>query len=62
METNYRFVAVDPKRMMKAIDDLIGTACNLNSQNYENLIQMRGQLEQDLQKIYKIEISIIDKK
>jgi hypothetical protein len=52
---NYKFVAVDSKQMLRSIDDMIGVACNLNSQNYENLMNMREQLEKDLQKIYKFE-------
>lgn len=57
----YKFVSLDSNRLMKNVDDLIGVACNLNSQNYENLIQMRAQLERELKTIYKIEVSIFDK-
>lgn len=51
----YKFTEVDSKELMGAIDDMIGIACSLNSQNYENLIKMRHKFQKELETMYKIE-------
>lgn len=51
----YKFTEVDSKKLMSSIDDMIGVACSLNSQNYESLIKMRYQFEKELTAMYKIE-------
>lgn len=52
---NYKFVELDTDAMMTHIDDMIGIACSLNSQNYETLMKMRKELKNNLEGIFRID-------
>lgn len=55
----YKFVRVDSDDLISEIDNMIGVACSLNSQqNYENLMSMRENFKEKVQEIYKVEKKI----